>query len=106
MFKKEIVNEKRQILIKLYNEGVKISKIARILIIEKSTVSRIVKRFLTTGVITTLPKGNNRSAVISNGSKIYIKRFFDEDATLSFRKIKILVMDFDISLNLSSIHGL
>ncbi|KAG0442512.1 Paired box protein Pax-6 [Dictyocoela muelleri] len=86
--KKKLDLKKRQILIKLYNEGVKISEIARIIIIDKSTVSRIVKRFLSTGEINTLSKGGSRSAIISNDHKIYIKRYLEENGTLTSKEIK------------------
>ncbi|KAG0437941.1 hypothetical protein DMUE_3400 [Dictyocoela muelleri] len=64
------------------------TEIARRLNLNRSTVSKIVKKFKNTGKITTKKKGGNRKKILCDEHKNALKGYLNEDATLSLNILK------------------
>ncbi|KAG0441551.1 Paired box protein Pax-2-A [Dictyocoela muelleri] len=105
MRKNETSLEKRKLLIKFYDDGIKVSEIARRLDINKSTVSRIIKRFVETGEISALVKGGNRRQKLTDIHNDAIREYLNENETLSLKEIQNKIKNqFNIRVDKSKIN--
>ncbi|KAG0425482.1 hypothetical protein DMUE_6027, partial [Dictyocoela muelleri] len=100
---KEINQETREIIIKYYLEGIKNSEIARRLSLNRTTVSKIITKFIKIGELSTKKRGGCKK-ILSEEHINALKEFLDEDATMSLKMLKNkLHENFGISCSLKTI---
>ncbi|KAG0428411.1 hypothetical protein DMUE_5824 [Dictyocoela muelleri] len=93
----QIGQEKRELAIKFYLEGLKITEIARMLSCNPTTISKIISRFKESGKISTEERGASQRNILNMDHNLSIKKYLDNDAIPSLKKIKDnMVRDYNI----------
>ncbi|KAG0436620.1 Paired box protein Pax-1 [Dictyocoela muelleri] len=100
----QIEREKRELAIKFYLEGLKITEIARMLNCNRTTISKIISRFKESGKISPEKRGGSRRNILTEDHNLSNKNYLDNDATLSLRKIKDNILrDYNINVSIPTI---
>jgi transposase len=104
--RKRLTDETRKRISESYNRGHTISFISDFFGIPESTVRNVVKVFLKTGRIASLPSGGCKNIKISSEIKSRIIQIVDETPDISLKRIAVKVNEeFSINLGRSTIDS-
>ncbi|KAG0437658.1 hypothetical protein DMUE_3561 [Dictyocoela muelleri] len=98
------MQETQENIIKYYLDGLTSSQISLRLNKNRTTVSKIITKFLKTGRISTNKSGGNHATKLNDIHKNAIKQYLNEDATLSLRMLREkLITNHQINVSIKTI---